>query len=88
MTKRECEERMNTILTASGVDAGYYHREIVIKDWVNYGKDRTYFSIVETCEGTKHYVKRDYGYFDNINNEYVADKNDLTENFTFSGSKF
>lgn len=88
MTKRDCEERLNTILEESGKDCGVYHREIVMNDWANYGKSRTYFSIVETCNSSKHYVKRDYGYFDNISNTYVPGKNDLNENYTFSGAKF
>ena len=94
MTKRDCENRLNVILSNSGtvveggVMAGNYFREINMRDWSNYGKDRTYFSIVETCEGTKHYVKRDYGYFDNINGEYVPGKADLTQNFNFGGNKF
>lgn len=88
MTKENCIERMNIILTASGENIGIYHREIKMNNWENYGKNRTYFSIVETCEHSKHYVKKDYGYYDNINNEYVAGKNDLTKNYTFSGAKF
>ena len=29
-----------------------------------------------------------YGYFDNVDGVYVPGKNDLTENFNFSGASF
>lgn len=87
--KGACIARLHTILNNS---ATYYTYEldVVINDWQNYGKDRTYFSIVEKSKTntSKHYVKKEYGYFDNIENKYVPGKNDLNENYTFSGSPF
>jgi asparagine synthetase B (glutamine-hydrolysing) len=65
-----------------------YHYEMKIKDWQKGNKSRTYFSIIETHEGTKHYAKKDYGYFYNINNEYVEGYSNSLDGtlFTFSGA--
>lgn len=65
--------------------------EIMANDWVKGNNNRTYFAIIEKTTNystTKHYAKRDYGYFDNNKNEYVPGKNDATKNYTFSGAKF
>lgn len=43
---------------------------------------------METRKNSKHRAERKYGYIDNISGEYVPDKNNLEENFTFSGSRF
>ena len=83
--KEECIDRMNTILAASN---NAYDREIVARDWQNYGKDRTYLSIVETGRGTKHYAKYDFGFIDNNTNEYVPGKWDCRQNYNLSGSAF
>lgn len=87
MTREECIERLETIKAAS-IEENGYHLTIKMNDWQNYGKDRTYFKIAETREGSKHYSERDFGYYDNKAEAYIPGKNDLTENYSFSGSKF
>lgn len=83
--KEECINRMNTIIAASNT---VYNRKIVAKDWENYGKNRTYLSIVETGRGTSHYKKYDFGFIDNNTNEYVAGKWDVRQNYNLAGSNF
>lgn len=61
---------------------------IVAKDWVKYGKDRTYLKIIETRNHSKHYIEYDFGFIDNNTNEYVAGRRDLTERYTLAGSSF
>lgn len=85
MTKDYAVERLQTIVNHSG---DMYDYEIKVRNWENYGKSRTYLSIVETSKNSKHYVERKYGYIDNQTGEYIPDKNDLNNNFTFSGSRF
>lgn len=85
MTKDYAVKRLQTIVNHSG-DA--YDYEIKVRNWENYGKSRTYLSIVETSKTSKHYVERKYGYIDNQTGEYIPEKNDLNDNFTFSGSRF
>ena len=51
-----------------------YHYKAVVNDWKNYGKSRTYFSIIETRDHSKHYAKTEYGYLDNQTGEYVRAK--------------
>lgn len=84
MRIEEAEKRLETIVNASGNDV--YDYEIIVSEWNNYGKSRTYFKIIETRNNSKHHVERLYGYIDNESGEYVAGKNDLTENFTFNGA--
>lgn len=86
MTKIYAIKRLETIVKHS--EGGNYHYEVVASDWEGYGKKRTYLSIVETRENSKHRAERKYGYIDNISGEYVPDTNDLEKNFTFSGSRF
>ena len=86
MLRTEAERRLETIVNASKNDV--YDYKIIINEWNNYGKSRTYFSIIETRKNSKHHVERRYGYIDNETDEYVAGKNDLTENFTFAGARF
>lgn len=86
ITKAYCMARLNVIIANSA--KGNYNMYAVSNDWENYGKSRTYFSIVEKGTRTKHYVKKDFGYFDNQAGEYVPGKMNLTENFTFSGASF
>lgn len=86
MTKKEVIDRIIAIADlANSYDNGY-HYEVKINEWVKYGKDRTYFSIVETRDNSKHYVKKDYGYYDNNADEFVAGKASI--DYTFSGEKF
>ena len=71
MTKNDIIKRINAIADlANSYDNGY-HYEVKTSEWIKYGKDRTYFSIVETRDNSKHYVKKDYGYFDNNAEEFV-----------------
>lgn len=86
--KEQMAERLNTICSASQLPDTDYVRTAKSSDWVNYGKNRTYFKIVETRTGSKHYKEKEYGYYDNIADEYVPGKNDLRDNFTFSGERF
>lgn len=86
MTKNDIIKRINAIADlANSYDNGY-HYEVKTSEWVKYGKDRTYFSIVETRDNSKHYVKKDYGYFDNNAEEFVPGKASI--DYTFSGEKF
>lgn len=43
---------------------------ININDWENYGKSRTYFSVIETRNNSKHWAKYDFGFIDNLTDEY------------------
>ena len=63
-----------------------YDYEIVESDWIKYGKNRTYFKVVETRKNSKHYAVRDYGYIDNIKNIYIAGKNNAFGQYDFSGN--
>lgn len=84
MTKQEIINRLNIIAEeANSYDNGY-HYEVIVRDWNNYGKSRTYFSIVETRDNSKHYVKKDYGYYDNNADEYVTGKANI--DYDFSGN--
>lgn len=86
MKKAEIIARLNAIADlANSYDNGY-HYEVKISEWVKYGKDRTYFSIIETRGNSKHYVKKDYGFYDNNAEEFVPGKASI--DYTFSGEKF
>lgn len=83
------EDRLNTIINATGDGDGTYKYTANIRNWENYGKSRTYFTVIETRTVGKHYAKYDYGYFDNIAGVYVkTTKNDLDENLDVRGSRF
>ncbi len=86
MTKNEVINRLNAIANEANSHDNGYHYEVITNEWVKYGKDRTYFSIVETRDNSKHYVKKDYGYYDNNADEFVAGKASI--DYTFSGEKF
>lgn len=75
MTKTEIIERLNLIAVYGNSKDNGYHYEVVTSEWVKYGKNRTYFSIVETRDNSKHYVKKDYGYYDNNADSYVGKAN-------------
>ena len=87
--KDQVIDRLNAIVAASATH-NYCELTIVLHDWANYGKDRTYVKIVErsTIRTSKHYVERDYGYIDNASNTYVAGKHNAFDNYTFSGARF
>ena len=81
MTKIEVITRLNAIADEANSHDNGYHYEVVARDWANYGKNRTYFSIVETRDNSKHYVKKDYGFYDNNADEYVAGKANIEYDF-------
>lgn len=81
MTKNEVINRLNKIAADANSHDNGYHYEVITNEWVKYGKNRTYFSIVETRDNSKHYVKKDYGYFDNNADEYVAGKANIEYDF-------
>lgn len=64
-----------------------WHYDVVVKDWNNYGKSRSYLSIIETRDHSTHYVKYDFGYFDNSAHKYVPGKRNLETNYDLSGTK-
>lgn len=63
-----------------------YNYEIVVRDWTNYGKSRTYIKVEETSNSSKHYKCYDFGYIDNIANTYVAGNKDANGNFDLAGA--
>lgn len=67
-------KKLNEIVDEKNSHGNGYHYEAVVNDWENYGKSRTYFSIVETRRNSKHYSVTRYGYFDNKSGEYVRGK--------------
>lgn len=78
--------RLEELAAEAGSHDNGYHYKTYVRDWENYGRSRTYFSIYETRDHSKHNKKISYGYFDNQTQEYVPEKyNDLTKNFTVSG---
>lgn len=88
--KERCIERLELIVRNS-VAHSYCELEISCSDWNNYGKSRTYFSIIEHSKDrrqSKHYAKADYGYIDNKTNVYVPGRHDLNKNYAFGGSEF
>lgn len=72
MKKEMIIARLNKVAEFGGCQG--YHYTVKINEWNKYGKSRTYFSIVETRERTKHFKEKKYGYFDNQTGEYVPDK--------------
>lgn len=63
-----------------------YNYEIVVRDWANYGKSRTYIKVLETSNSSKHYKCYDFGYIDNIANTYVAGRKDANGRFNLAGA--
>lgn len=63
-----------------------YNYEIVVRDWTNYGKSRTYIKVKETSNSSKHYKCYDFGYIDNIANTYIAGNKDANGNFNLAGA--
>lgn len=69
---------------------GDFHYTVKVNDWENYGKSRTYFSIIRTRETSSHRSEIKFGYYDNQSEKYVPGNGcgcDLTENYDLSGSK-
>lgn len=67
-------------------DGDGYHCEISVNDWQKYGKDRTYFAVIETRDCSKRYVKYDCGYYDNVSGKYVAGKCDIESGYDLRGA--
>ena len=72
--KEQLIKKLNEIVDEKNSHDNGYHYEAVVNDWENYGKSRTYFSIVETRDNSKHYSKTRYGFFDNQSEKYVPEK--------------
>lgn len=91
MTKENLIKRLQIIVNNS-TTYNYCEFEIRQSDWEKYGRNRTYFKIIEKSTDTaksKHYKEKSYGYYDNIANEYIPEKyGNAMNDFTFSGSKF
>lgn len=64
-----------------------YEYEIKTNLWENYGKSRTYIKVAQSRSHSKHYATYDFGYIDNITNEYHAGKHDAFGNYTLSGNR-
>lgn len=64
--------KLNKIVAMGNAPQNGYHYELIASDWVKYGKNRTYFKIVETRDNSRHCIIKEgnYGYFDNIADEY------------------
>lgn len=73
MKKWEVVDRIKKIMERAHETLGYNYR-LYVKEWANYGKDRTYYKVYETSNSTKHNVEYDFGYYDNIANEMVEGK--------------
>lgn len=63
-----------------------FNYRIVVRDWANYGKARTYIKVEETSDNSKHRKVYDFGYIDNIANTYVAGRKDANGNFDLAGA--
>lgn len=84
-TVKKMIEKMESLISLASPVMNY---RISVKDWSNYGKNRTYLKIIETRDNSKHYVEYDFGYIDNNKNEYVAGRKDLNARYTLSGARF
>lgn len=84
----EAMAKMEAIVAAS---AKCYDYEIKFSLWENYGKSRTYIKVIEKSQNvkaSKHYATYDFGYIDNIKNEYVPSKaNDYRRPFNLNGER-
>lgn len=84
----EAMARMEAIVAAS---AKCYDYEIKFSLWENYGKSRTYIKVIEKSQNvkaSKHYATYDFGYIDNIKNEYMPSKaNDYRRPFNLNGER-
>ena len=81
--KDQIIERLNKIVAMGNAPQNGYHYELIVSDWVKYGKNRTYFKVVETRDNSRHCKEGNYGYFDNIANEYFPVK---SIDFDFGGN--
>lgn len=72
--KQQLINKLNEIVDEKNSHDNGYHYKAVVSNWENYGKSRTYFSIIETRDHSKHYAKTEYGYLDNQTDEYIRAK--------------
>lgn len=93
MTKQEARKRLEAIVEHSS--GGNYQYAIKLNDWEKVDPDtgeiaisRTYLEIAETRLYSKHYKIKKYGYIDNLSGEYIPEKNNIFDNYTFNGSRF
>lgn len=86
--KDEVMEKLQKLIDRkeSATAAGYIY-EIRTSDWAKYGKNRTYFKIVETRRSSKRYAEYDFGYIDNTTMAYAPGKNDAFGAFDLSGNR-
>ena len=63
-------KKLDSIVAEKNSHDNGYHYKAIVNDWQNYGKNRTYFSYIETRDHSKHYVKVSYGYIDNLTGKY------------------
>jgi hypothetical protein len=84
MKKQDAIEKMQQLVA---IAADCYEYQIQANDWVKYDKDRTYLAIVETAKNSKHFVKYDFGFIDNVTSEYHPGKKDLEIGFDLSGAR-
>lgn len=87
--KERLVKRME-LLAAKAEGIGNFHYELKVNDWENYGKSRTYFSIIRTRQNSTHRSEIKFGYYDNQADKYVpgtASGCDLTKNYDLSGNK-
>lgn len=80
-------DRLNEKVAEANSHDNGYHCTAYVSVWENYGKSRTYFSIYETRNGSKHNKKFSYGYYDNVENVYIPEKyGNLMDNYTIHGA--
>lgn len=76
-------ERLELLASDETMDT--FHCYASVRDWQNYGKDRTYFKIVRTRDHSKMHQEFDYGYYDNILDEYVPGLHDARKGYSLKG---
>lgn len=75
-------EQLEYLISRADKVFNYRVRENV---WEKYGRSRTYFEIVKTRNHSKHYSTYNFGFIDNVTNEYHAGKNDAFGRYLLSG---
>lgn len=73
-TKEQVLDLLDIACEDAQENSGIYKYKVKVNDWTAGDKDRTYFNIVETKKGTKHYKSYRCGYYDNKANKYVVDE--------------
>lgn len=80
ITREKLVALINEFVAKKNNDSdGYYVYSASVKDWANYGKSRTYFSVYKRrADGwNSSRLHADFGYFDNKAMEYIPGKFDL-----------